>query len=43
MLNAILQAIYKLDEGLGDKLYEAMTGLQFRINEREFARLVKGV
>ena len=43
MLNAILQAIYKLDEGLGDKLYEAMTGLQFRINEREFARLIKGV
>lgn len=42
-LNAILQAIYKLDEGLGDKLYETMSGLQFRINEREFARLVKGV
>lgn len=43
VLNTILQAIYKLDEGLGDKLYDAMSGLQFRINEREFARLVKEV
>ena len=43
VLNTILQAIYKLDEGLGDKLYVAMSGLQFRINVRYFARLVKEV
>lgn len=43
VLNLILQAIYELDEGLGDKLYNALLGLEFQINNREFARLVKAV
>jgi len=43
VLNLILKAIYSLDEGLGEKLYTALLGLKFQVNEREFARLVKAV
>ena len=43
VLNLILKAIYFMDEGLAEKLMEAMQGLRFEINEREFARLVKAV
>lgn len=43
VLNLILQAIYTLDDGLGSKLYNALLGMKFQINEREFARLVKAV
>lgn len=43
VLNLILEAIYALDGGLGEKLYNALLGMKFQINEREFARLVKAV
>jgi phage-related minor tail protein len=43
VLNLILQAIYAMDEGLGEKLYNALLNLKFQVNEREFARLVRAV
>lgn len=43
VLNLILQAVYSLDEGIGEKLYNAMLGMKFQINEREFGRLVRAV
>lgn len=43
VLNLILEATYALDGGLGEKLYNALLGVKFQINEREFARLVKAV
>lgn len=43
VLNLILQAIYSMDDALGSKLYSALLGMKFQINEREFARLVKAV
>ncbi len=43
VLHLILEAIYTLDEGLGEKFYRALLNTRFQINEREFARLVKAV
>ena len=43
VLNLILKAIYSMDDGIGEKLYNAMLGMKFQINEREFARLVRAV
>ena len=43
VLNLILAAISSLDEGLAEKLYNALLGLKFQVSEREFARLVKAV
>ncbi|MFA9375596.1 MAG: hypothetical protein ACERKZ_02465 [Lachnotalea sp.] len=43
VLNLILQAIYSMDEGLGEKLFNALLNMKFEINNREFARLVKAV
>lgn len=43
LLNSILQVVTKLDDELGERLYQAMTGLKLQVNEREFARLVKEV
>lgn len=43
VLNLILEAIYMLDEGLAEKLINALRGMQFQINKREFGRLVKEV
>ena len=43
VLNLILEAIYALDEGLGEKLFNALLNMKFQVNEREFARLVKAV
>lgn len=43
VLNLILQAIYAMDEGLGEKLFSALSNMKFEINSREFARLVKAV
>lgn len=43
VLNLILKAIYSMDEALGTKLFNAMLNMQFKINDREFARLVRAV
>lgn len=43
VLNLILKAIYALDDGLGTKLVNALLNMKFKINEREFARLVNEV
>lgn len=43
VLNLILQAINALDEGLALKMLEALQAMRFEINNREFARMVKGV
>lgn len=43
VLNLILEAIYALDEGLGEKLFNALLNMKFQVNEREFARLVRAV
>lgn len=43
VLNLILAAVSALDEGLAEKLYNALLGLKFQVSEREFARLVKAV
>lgn len=43
VLKQILEAIYTLDEGIGEKFYKALLNTKFEINEREFARLVKAV
>lgn len=43
VLEKILVAIKKLDSDLADSLREAMEGMSFRIQNREFARLVKAV
>ena len=43
VLNLILQAINTLDEGLALKMVESLQAMRFEINDREFARLVKGV
>ncbi|WP_277935315.1 phage tail protein [Parablautia muri] len=43
VLNLILEAIYTLDDGLAEKLVNALLGMQFQMNKREFARLVKEV
>lgn len=43
VLNLILEAIYALDEGLGEKLFNALINMKFQVNEREFARLVRAV
>lgn len=43
VLTQILKAIIGLDDSMESKLYTAMSGLRLQMNEREFARLVKGV
>lgn len=43
VLTQILKAIMGLDDSMESKLYTAMSGLRLQMNEREFARLVKGV
>lgn len=43
VLNTILKVISEIDETMAQKLYEAMLGMQFKINDREFARLVRAV
>ncbi len=43
VLYKILEAILSLDEGMGGNLREALAGVAFSINNREFARLVKAV
>lgn len=43
VLTQILKAIVGLDDSMESKLYTAMSGLRLQMNEREFARLVKGV
>lgn len=43
VLTQILKAIIGLDDSMESKLYTAMTGLRLQLNDREFARLVKGV
>lgn len=43
ILKQILEAITDLNDGLGEKFYEALLSMKFLINEREFARLVKAV
>ena len=43
VLNLILKAIYSMDDGIGEKLYNAMLGMKLQINEREFGRLVRAV
>lgn len=43
VLELILDAVKKSDEGLEDKLYKALQSVTFDINKREFARLVKAV
>lgn len=41
ILYKILEAILGIDENIGDNLAEAMAGVGFKVNDREFARLVK--
>lgn len=41
--NKILAAILMMDENMGGHLREALDGMSWDINKREFARLVKGV
>ena len=43
VLRLILQAILALDEGLSDKLLDALESMRFEIKNREFARLVREV
>ena len=40
--NKILTAILTMDENMGGHLREALDGVSFDVNKREFARLVKG-
>ena len=43
ILSAILSIVSSIDENMADSLYHALLGLQFKVNDREFARLVKAV
>lgn len=43
VLYKILEAILNMDENMGGNLREALDGVSFDVNKREFARLVKGV
>ena len=43
VLYKILEAIITMDENMGGNLREALDGMSFDINKREFARLVNGV
>lgn len=43
LLEGILAAIIALDENMGGNLREAIEGTSVRVNNREFARFVKGV
>ena len=43
VLMKILEAILMLDENMGGNLREALEGTAFKVNNREFARLVKAV
>jgi len=43
VLYKILEAIITMDENMGGNLREALDGMSFDVNKREFARLVKGV
>ena len=43
VLKQILEAITDLNDGLGEKFYEALLNMKFQINDREFARLVRAV
>lgn len=43
VLHLILQAIVNLDDGMAEKLIEAMQVLKWQVNEREFGRLVREV
>ena len=43
ILTKILEAILGMDENMGGHLREALEGVSLDVNEREFARLVKGV
>ena len=43
VLIQILEAILSLDDSMGGKMREALEGLNWKMNNREFARLVKGV
>lgn len=41
VLSKILDAILQLDDGMSDKLIKALLSAKFKINDREFARLVR--
>ena len=43
LLEAILEALNALDDGLVDKFVEAFGAMRFTINNREFGRMVKAV
>ena len=43
LLEAILEALLALDEGLVEKLTDAFGAMRFTINNREFGRMVKAV
>lgn len=43
VMHKILEAILSMDANMGGNLREALAGTSFEVNNREFARLVKGV
>lgn len=43
ILNAILKIVASINDDLAESIYQALLGLQFKISDREFARLVKAV
>lgn len=43
ILTKILGAIVQMDDNMGGNLRDALDGMSFGVNNREFARLVKGV
>ena len=42
-VNKLLAAVLMMDKNMGGHLREALDGVSFEVNHREFARLVKGV